>query len=250
MAVYSNFGTLYVGNQGVGAEGRGWFPVVGQENYEHRYADPGIIDFLLEKGADPNVGATTFTGLHAAIMHRNEAEVEKLLAHGADPNVPLGTWTPLRRLTHSDFYFDRSWVGATPIWLAARFGTPKMVRMLADRGADAKFVHRIEPIPGDGGDVRPQPGETTTPLMAVLGLSRGGDAWLPQPDDPKVREAEVLEITKILVELGVDVNLVGTGGRKALDGARNSEYESVAAFLESVGATAGAPATPAGGRRR
>jgi ankyrin repeat protein len=248
MAVYSNFGTLYVGDQGVGAEGRGWFPVVGQENYEHRYENPGIIDFLLEQGADPNVGAETFTGLHAAIMHRNEGVVERLLAHGANPNLPLGTWTPLRRLTHSDFYFDRSWVGATPIWFAARFGTPKIVRMLVEQGADASFVHRIEPVAGDGGDVRPQPGQTTTPLMAAVGLVSGGDAWLPATD-PVTREAEVLEIVKLLVERGVDVNVTDTNGRTALNGAQDSEYQSVVAFLESVGAKAGAPATPAGRRR-
>jgi hypothetical protein len=62
------------------------------------------------------------------------------------------------------------------------------------------------------------------------------------------REAEVLEIVKFLVERGADVNVTGTNGRRALDGARDSEYASVAAFLESVGATAGAPA--AAGRRR
>jgi ankyrin repeat protein len=248
MAVYANFGTLYVGDQGVGAAGRGWFPVVGQENYEHRFENPAIIDFLLEKGADPNVGASTFTGLHAAILHRNEGVVERLLAHGADPNIPLAAWTPLRRLTHSDFYFDRSWVGAAPIWFAARFGTPKTVRMLLDKGADASFVHRIEPVEGDGGDVRAQPGQTTTALMAAVGLGNGGDAWLPATD-PVTREAEVLEIVKVLVERGADVNAVGTNERTALDGAVDSEYASVVAFLESVGAKAGAPAAAPARRR-
>ena len=51
--------------------------------------------------------------------------------------------------------------------------------------------------------------------MAMLGLSRGGDAWQPQIDDPAAREAEVLEKAKLLVELGVDVNLAGTNGRTA-----------------------------------
>jgi hypothetical protein len=54
------------------------------------------------------------------------------------------------------------------------------------------------------------------------------------------REAEVLEIVKVLVELGVDVNAAGPGGRTALDGARVLEYESVAEFLSSVGARSGA----------
>ena len=67
--------------------------------------------------------------------------VDKLLAHGADANRPLGTWTPLRRLSTQDYYFHRAWLGATPIWLAARFGTPHTVQALLAAGADPKVVH-------------------------------------------------------------------------------------------------------------
>jgi ankyrin repeat protein len=235
MAVYANFGTLFVGDQGVGSEGRGWFELAGQDNFQHRYTDPEIIDFLLEQGADPNLGGEKFTALHAAIMHRNEGAVERLLARGADPNLPLGTWTPLRRLTHSDFAFHNSWVGATPLWLAARFGTPSVLRLLAHHGADPTFVHHVDTSGGEGDRSE----EVTTPLMAAVGLSRGGDGWLPETDSV-TREAEVLEIVKVLVELGVDVNAAGPGGRTALDGARVLEYESVAEFLSSVGARSGA----------
>jgi ankyrin repeat protein len=236
MAVFANFGTLYVGDQGVGSEGRGWFVLAGQENFEHRYGDPGIIEFLLEQGADPNLGAETFTALHAAIMHRNEGVVERLLAHGANPNLPLGTWTPLRRLTHSDFAFHNSWVGATPLWLAARFGTPAIVRLLADHGADPTYVHRGVTVRGEDGSNRTE--EVTTLLMAAVGMGRGGNAWLPEAD-PVTREAEVLEVVKLLVDLGVDVNATGSGGRTALDGAQVLRYESVIEFLNSVGAKAG-----------
>jgi ankyrin repeat protein len=241
MAVFANFGTLYVGNQGVGSEGRGWFELAGQDNFEHRYGDPGIIEFLLEQGADPNLGSETFTALHAAIMHRNEGVVERLLAHGANPNLPLGTWTPLRRLTHSDFAFHNSWVGASPLWLASRFSTPAIVRLLADHGADPGLEHRGVTVRGEDGSNRTE--EVTTPLMAAVGMSRGGNAWVPQAD-PVTREAEVLEVVKILVARGVDVDAVDPAGRTALDGAQVLEYASVVEFLSGVGAKSNAAGRP------
>jgi ankyrin repeat protein len=49
-------------------------------------ADSGygeLVEFLLEKGADPNAGAAGFTALHEAIMRRDERVVIALLNHGA-----------------------------------------------------------------------------------------------------------------------------------------------------------------------
>jgi ankyrin repeat protein len=250
MAVYGNFETFYVGDQERGADGRGWYRLVNQENFPSRFADAAIIEFLHEQGADPNAGREKLTGLHAAIMHRKEGKLELLLAYGADPNVPLRVWTPLRRSFPNDIYFDRTWVGATPIWLAARFGTPGMLRALVHHGADAKFMQTSAAVAGDGGDARAEAAESTTPMMAALGLSRGGFGWLPELEDPAAREAEALEKVRILVEAGGDVNLVDTEGRTALDGANDLGYASVVAFLESVGAKAGIPPTPGGGRRR
>ena len=42
--------------------------------------------------------------------------------------------TPVRRASQ-DFYFHPAFIGATPFWLAARFGQPDMMKMLADHGA-------------------------------------------------------------------------------------------------------------------
>ncbi len=44
-----------------------------------------LVEFLLDKGADPSSSAAGFTALHEAIMRRDERMVAALVAHGADP---------------------------------------------------------------------------------------------------------------------------------------------------------------------
>src|SRR5579862_8451295 len=102
-----------------------------------------LVEFLLDKGADPNLVNAGFSALHEAIMRRDEQLVAALLAHGADPNAPLRTWTPTRRSSH-DFNFTPALVGATPFWLAARFSEPNVMRLLAEHGANPLYVHHSE----------------------------------------------------------------------------------------------------------
>src|ERR1700675_4010814 len=99
-----------------------------------------IVEFLLEKGADPSLPGAGFTALHEAIMRRDEKLVSALLAHGADPNAPLRTWPPTRR-SSKDYNFAPALVGATPFWLAARFSQPGVMRLLAEHGANPLEVH-------------------------------------------------------------------------------------------------------------
>lgn len=201
-----------------------------------------LVEFLLDQGADPNADTAGFTALHAAIMRRDEAMVEALLAHGADPNAPLLTWTPTRRGS-DDFHFDPAWVGATPLWLAARFSPPAVLRRLVEHGADPLVVHRSTYYRGgdDAGDA-PQT-EVTTALMAALGMGGGGPGWA-EPD-PAEREALTLEGVKFLVQLGVDVDAANTDGRTALQTARRLGYASVVAYLLEKGASETRPARPA-----
>ncbi len=135
-----------------------------------------MIRLLLEQGADPNAGAHRFTPLIVAVLHRNEEAVDLLLAHGADPNLPLGDFTPHQRGSTTDFYLHKGWVGATPLWLAARFSTPTVVRRLLDEGADPLFVHHgVFYDGGRGGNLAPRQEEITTTLMAAvhMGSRRG-----------------------------------------------------------------------------
>jgi ankyrin repeat protein len=197
-----------------------------------------LVEFLLDKGADPNAAPNGFTALHEAIKRRDEKMVADLLDHGADANAPLLTWTPLRR-SSADWNFEPTLVGATPFWLAARFSQPDVLRLLVKHGADPLFVNHLEYMAeiagGYGG--RPQT-ENTTALMAALGMGGRAAAWV-EPARSQ-REALTLEAVKLSVELGIDVNAANTDGRTALDAAKALRYPSVVAFLLEKGATPGA----------
>src|SRR4029077_7663463 len=141
--------------------------------------------------------------LHAAIMRRDEKMVRALLAHGADSNAPLRAWTPTRRSSH-DFNFDPELVGATPFWLAARFGGPGVMRLLVKHGADPLFVHHGDHVvDGKGGHDFEHRADVTTALMAAVGMG-GGEAWV-QPDRNE-REALTLDAVRLAADLGLDVN--------------------------------------------
>jgi ankyrin repeat protein len=187
-----------------------------------------LVEFLLAKGADPNLAGAGFTALHEAIMRRDENMVSALLAHGANPNTPLRTWTPTRR-SSKDFHFEPALVGATPFWLAARFTQPGVMRLLVKYGADPLFVHRAKYLT----ESLQERNETTTALMAAIGMGSGA-AWV-QPAQEE-REALTLGAVKLAIELGVDVNAANVDGRKALDAAKTLPYEAVVKFLVENGA--------------
>ena len=196
-----------------------------------------VVQLLLDKGADPNSSKAGFTALHAAIMRRDEALVRTLLAGGADPQLPLRAWTPTRRQS-SDFHFEPELVGATPFWLAARYTHPSVMRLLVERGANPRVVHRSDRVvDGRGGKAYDRRYDATTALMAAVGMGGGGPAWVPP--ERSQREALALDTVKLAIELGIDVNATNTDGRTALDAARALKWETVAAYLVSKGAKPG-----------
>jgi ankyrin repeat protein len=194
-----------------------------------------LVEFLLEKGADPNAAEAGYTALHAAILRRNKKAVAALLARRADPNARLRVSTPVRR-SSQDFYFHPAFVGATPFWLAARFCQPDVMRLLAERGADPRFVQPVSywgERTSSSQYERRTPGPTTA-LMAAVGMGGPGSGF--RWPDPADREALTLEAVKLAVELGIDVNAVDAEGRTALDGAKALRYKSVVEFLIAKGA--------------
>ena len=196
-----------------------------------------LVEYLLDEGADPNTSTAGFTALHEAIMRRDDPLVRTLLAHGADPQARLQAWTPTRRQS-SDLHFEPELVGATPLWLAARFSQPDVMRRLVELGADPLFVHRSDRIvDGKDGRAYDHKLEATTALMAAVGMGGGGTAWVP-PDRSR-REELVLETVKLAIDLGIDVNALNTDGRTALDAAKALKFETVVAYLASKGAKPG-----------
>ena len=194
-----------------------------------------MVEFLLAAGADPNAAGAGFSALHPAVMRRDARLVGALLAHGADPNAQLRTWTPTRRASR-DFHFQPALVGATPFWLAARLGEPGIMRLLAEHGADPRFVHHADYVPSRRGIRRR---EATTALMAALGMGGGRRlrAWTPAADSEP--EARVLATVKAAVELEVDVNATDLDGRTALDAATDWAYATVIDYLVERGAESG-----------
>jgi ankyrin repeat protein len=192
-----------------------------------------IVEFLLSKGANPNTSGGGFTALHAAVMRRDERMVKVLLDHKADPNARVASWTPTRRSSR-DWNFNPELVGATPYWLAARVTAPAVMKLLAEHGADTKVVHHAVYHAGDPTEERSQ---TTTPLMAAVGMG-GGLPWVTI--EQKDREALTLATITLALEQGSDINQKNDDGRTALDAAGRLRMPSVVAFLSEHGAQAGA----------
>ena len=202
------------------------------------HEDVGI--YLVEHGADTNA-ADEFglTALHYAIRegvtainlsrdkiptdnqwHRSNMPglVKALLDHGADPNArirkdfPPLNYLPYVRDDNTALPLFRQ-VGATPFLLAAATGDLGLMRMLLQKGADAKLATE----------------HGTTSLMAAAGLGR---SWDRTPKE----SAAALEAAKIIVALGVDVNAKNWLGRTALHGAASLGANAIIEFLVERGA--------------
>ncbi|MCY3679073.1 MAG: ankyrin repeat domain-containing protein [Gemmatimonadetes bacterium] len=240
MAAYSNFRTL-VAEPAFSSGGP--YTMGGREGFRPgRYRE--LIEFLLEAGADPDAGSDRFTALHAAILRHDQRSVDLLLEHGADVTLPIAAFTPHQRGSNQAFYFHNGWIGARPVWLAARFGTAGILRSLLAHGADPRFVHRSEYFAGSDGALTSgifaaRQLEFTTTLMAALGMSNAGRPWVYERVCTAEHEQATLEKVQLLVDAGADLAITTAEGFTVLDQARALKYESVVEILVAAGAPAG-----------
>ena len=195
-----------------------------------------LAALLLDHGADVNAAGAGYTPLHAAVLRGDVALVETLLAHGADPNARLTRGT--RHARQGKLWaLDMTWTGATPFFLAAKFGLADIMRQLANGGAD------------------PRTGlEGVTPLMAAAGMLTRGfgragtdrrgremdsaemELALRQDADLRSLMASGIDAAKVAVELGAEVNATNEDGETALHLAAFHGFKTVVRFLVREGA--------------
>ena len=177
--------------------------------------------FLLDRGADPNAAGAGYTALHAAILRGSLEAASALLAHGADPNAVLKNGTPQRR-NSDDYALWWSFAGATPLWLAARYLEPDIMRLLVANGANPEVGK-----------------ERSTRLIAVSnGLSghgRSGDSQRALTLT-QVEKERALEGVRLVLQLGADVNAADEQGDTALHKAASRGLDRVAQLLVENGA--------------
>jgi ankyrin repeat protein len=187
-----------------------------------------VASLLLKHGADPNAAGAGFTALHTAVLTADLELVKALLAHGADPNARLTKGTPIRR-NGEDLALPSVLAGATPFFLAAKFADIDTLKVLLAAGADPRVPLKDE----------------TTPLMAAAGLDWGGAtnrrgvdivANKAAASDPYEDEIRTLEVVRLMVDLGADVNAVNQDGDTALFGAVPRGFKTVVQFLADRGA--------------
>jgi len=185
--------------------------------------------YLLDHGADPNIGAAGFTPLHwaaskwesftanpvygfddpmAGIPDRQAKlrVVKALLAHGANVNARMTKPQP----SFAGGYLDA--VGATPFLLAASANDIEMMHILLDAGADPKI----------------RTASNASAIMAAAGLNHSIGEDL-------VTEAQATETVNLLLHLGVDPKGETTFGENALFGPAYRGWNTLLAKLIDLG---------------
>jgi ankyrin repeat protein len=188
-----------------------------------------VATLLLEKGADPNAAGAGYAPLHAAILRGDAGVVQALVARGANVDAALERGTPVRRYSQ-DFAFSADLIGATPFWLAARYGDVAIMRILSDAGADTRFIMK------DG---------STALIIAVAASSGFGsgdrrDRYLTPVQIAERVESEdervTLETAMLAIALGSDVNHANQAGDTALHFAAAQGLTTVIQLLVDKGA--------------
>ncbi len=225
-----------------------WTPlaeVVAWENYE--YVKP-----LLDAGANPD-GGTRYPGgpLDQATRNGRADVVRVLIGHGADVNLKLPdqssiltTAVELKNVEIAKILLDAgadpnlaSTQGWTPLFAAADVGDLELAKLLVEHGADVNAkefdgwsVFHMATMSG------------ATPVVKYL-LERSPEGALFVADVSgrtllhQAAKSGYLDLARIYVDCGVDVNAVETeSGKTALDYAVEGNHRAIAELLREHGA--------------
>jgi ankyrin repeat protein len=198
-------------------------------------AHDDLAAFLLDRGADATVADASGMGaLYAAVdmhsltwMQGRPAPkttdhltsldlITRILDQGADPDQALVSPLLLRHHALGDPVLG---VGATPLMRSAKTGDVAVMRLLLDYGADPTLVQK----------------NGTTMLMVAAGLGwRDGGGALPVFD--RGAEPDAIEVMKMCLAHGADVNAANDAGDTAVHGAAVRGADSLITFLVEHGA--------------
>lgn len=189
----------------------------------------GVV--LLEHGANPNADAAGYAPIHAAVLRGEMTLLKALVAKGANVEARLTKGTASRYYSR-DFAFNDNLIGATPLLLAARYGEPEMMKVLAAGGAN---VHATMT---DGTNLIMQAIATTR----GVGTFRAGDRRerYQGPGDVAAKgdgedERMTLEVARVALGLGLDVNAMNKAGDTALHLAAGQSLDTVIPVLVTSG---------------
>lgn len=160
---------------------------------------------------------------------RNMPELARaLLVGGANPNARITSAPPLLRINRKP---QVSVLGSTPVLLASAANDANAIRLLVEGKAKLAVSTEVvqeEYFKQEYGDDNLIQG-TATPLLAAAGIGS-------RRDMDEIEEQDALEVMKILVGLGADVNEASATGWTALHVAAFRGANAVIEYLVSKGA--------------